>query len=510
MFSKKSLSSHFLNTKQYPDTSDNLEFQQLLEAGHSLDYVIFGNLIIGSITIFIMLNDLPKTLLGFWIALLAISILLRIVLASTYQKARPETLRRWKGYFISSSLFSGIIWGIGALFIEFHTGPFYHGIEAFILGGLSAGAIVSNSFIRWNYPAFMLPMLSLLTISYLYQNDIEYSLMAMMVVTFMIIMGVSAANFRKLHFEKQKMLQIANETLDQLQVSEQRLKDITSSMGEGVFVVDKTGHLTFINNETERLLGWHFEELNGDLEDIHSKIHVHMQEDQEDCPVKRALAYGLTLRSDNELFKRKDGTLFPVLLTVAPLHSKDGTHEGAVVLFQDNTRQKELENKLAKLALHDALTGLYNRGHFDQKLQEELNRTLRYGRSLSLLMLDIDFFKKVNDTYGHQAGDEVLKNIAHIILSSIRNSDYAARYGGEEFAIILPETDPTEAVQLAERIRTAIEQNKFKTSENDIPITISIGVGTSKKETTPELLIEAADSALYQAKENGRNQVVCA
>lgn len=176
---------------------------------------------------------------------------------------------------------------------------------------------------------------------------------------------------------------------------------------------------------------------------------------------------------------------------------------------QDITENFELKMKLEKLALHDSLTGLCNRLNFDEKLQDEMNRTLRYGTHASLLMLDIDFFKKVNDTYGHQAGDEVLKSIADTISNSIRKSDYAARYGGEEFSVILPETDQTKAIELAERIRLAIEQKEFRISESDtIHLTISIGVGSSSERIiSPELLIQAADGALYHAKENGRNQV---
>jgi len=177
---------------------------------------------------------------------------------------------------------------------------------------------------------------------------------------------------------------------------------------------------------------------------------------------------------------------------------------------QDVTENSELKIKLEKLALRDALTGLYNRGNFDEILKDEINRSLRYGTHVSLLMLDIDFFKKANDTYGHQAGDEVIKSVAHTILNSVRNVDYAARYGGDEIAVILPETDQASAIELAERIRLTIEQKEFKISESvTIHLTISIGAGSSsEKIISPELLIQAADRALYNAKENGRNRVV--
>lgn len=504
--SKKTKHAHL---KQYIDYSENeinnLEFEQVLEAGHKVHLVIFGNLIIGLITALIMWDGLPKMMLTAWITLLIISIFPRIAILLNYKKVRAETQQRWQIYFIGASLFSGIVWGIGALLIEIYAPAIYHGFIAFIIGGIAAGGIATNSFIRWNYPAFMVPMLSSIAIFYLYQNDISHLLMAAMIVAFMIILGSSAITFRNNQFEKHAMLQLASESLNKLQDSEQRLKDITSSMGEGVFVVDKTGFLTFINPEGERMLGWNFQELKENKEDLDSKIHVHNHNDPAEGLLKSVLKYGATVYSTNAQFKRKDGTFFPVSSTAAPMHSKDG---GVVVVFQDITTQKELEKKLEMLALRDALTGLYNRGKFDETLKDELARAERYKRSISLLILDIDSFKKVNDTYGHQAGDEVLKDIANIISSSIRNSDYAARYGGEEFTVILPETDLTRAIELAERIRVTVAQKEFKISENNtIQLTISIGVGSSSKEISPELLIKSADSALYKAKENGRNRV---
>lgn len=192
--------------------------------------------------------------------------------------------------------------------------------------------------------------------------------------------------------------------------------------------------------------------------------------------------------------------------------SKFDAEGNAIISFgtaQDITEMYELKMELEKQAVYDALTGLHNRRHFDEKLQDEFNRALRYGTHLSLLMLDIDFFKKINDTYGHQAGDKVLKSVAHVILDSVRSVDYVARYGGEEFTVILPQTEQTSAIELAERIRLAIEQKEFRISENvTIHLTISIGVGSnSERIISPELLIQSADGALYTAKKNGRNQV---
>lgn len=168
-----------------------------------------------------------------------------------------------------------------------------------------------------------------------------------------------------------------------------------------------------------------------------------------------------------------------------------------------------LQNKLAMLATTDGLTGLYNHRTFQTRLSEELLRAERYNKSIILLLLDIDHFKRFNDTYGHQTGDEVLKIIAKIIRGNTRKVDFPARYGGEEFAIILPESDCGHAMVVAERIRTAVMEYPFYLKDGiRVQITVSIGISCFPKDAMQkEDLIKKADTALYSAKNAGRNRV---
>ncbi|MDR1489538.1 MAG: GGDEF domain-containing protein [Desulfovibrio sp.] len=173
-----------------------------------------------------------------------------------------------------------------------------------------------------------------------------------------------------------------------------------------------------------------------------------------------------------------------------------------------NMRNAEHFITLLRYANHDALTGVHNRRHFDKRLEEEFSRFKRYGYPLSLLMVDIDHFKNINDTRGHQAGDAVLREVAAVMMGSIRATDYCARYGGEEFAIILPYTSTRKAVLLAERIRNSIAGHDF-TADAPLRLTVSIGVCGAKQDAgaSQETLLSDADAALYAAKSGGRNRV---
>lgn len=167
---------------------------------------------------------------------------------------------------------------------------------------------------------------------------------------------------------------------------------------------------------------------------------------------------------------------------------------------------KKSRKKLSTMANEDQLTGLYNRQHFDKSSKAEFHQAERMGRNLSILFIDIDHFKNVNDTYGHDQGDEALRVVAQLIRASCRKSDYVARYGGEEIVVILPKTTSRDAIKVARDINTIIaRQSKHLL---DFQITVSIGVATYPDDgSNLKQIIKCADRALYQAKDNGRNMV---
>lgn len=160
-----------------------------------------------------------------------------------------------------------------------------------------------------------------------------------------------------------------------------------------------------------------------------------------------------------------------------------------------------------KKAMHDALTGLPNRESYQQRLEQEMQRIKRYGGKLSLMVCDVDLFKRINDTYGHLAGDKVLKIIARSLQKNLRDSDFIARFGGEEFVALMPETSTDEAKIVAEKLRKKIEESPFNFKKEPVQITVSFGISEFAEGESVDNVFERADKALYKAKEQGRNQV---
>jgi len=216
---------------------------------------------------------------------------------------------------------------------------------------------------------------------------------------------------------------------------------------------------------------------------------------------------------------KKDRT--PVWISINARCVRDtgsGETRAYVLCMRDITGRKVLEEKLSALAMTDALTGFWNRRAFDQALRREWRRTVRDESQLSLLLLDLDHFKPLNDQYGHPFGDECLIAVACAISDAVRASDVVCRWGGDEIAIILPGTDHAGAVRTAEKVRAAVESLHFRTRKNAggwVSVTASVGVATAATEpdkavTIPQDLLSAADKALYKAKREGQNRVATA
>jgi diguanylate cyclase (GGDEF)-like protein len=178
-------------------------------------------------------------------------------------------------------------------------------------------------------------------------------------------------------------------------------------------------------------------------------------------------------------------------------------------LTHEKEYYKQSRQRYQELSITDALTGLFNKRYLNSKLTSEVDHAHRLGQPLSIMMMDLDHFKRVNDTYGHHTGDKILKSAGHIILGFIRKTDTACRYGGEEFVLVMPGTDLENAFTVAERIRTAMAENRFQAEgKQSISVTLSMGISGLKPGEGVDALMERADRGLYEAKRKGRNRTV--
>jgi diguanylate cyclase (GGDEF)-like protein/PAS domain S-box-containing protein len=294
-----------------------------------------------------------------------------------------------------------------------------------------------------------------------------------------------------------------------LRESEQRLRDITNTVSDGLLVLDRDGKITFANPEAQSLLGYRPDELLGaDMCDL-----LHVLDDGRPMPriasnVLNVGRTGITCYGQDELFKRKDGVLLPVMVSASAIIKR---HQiaGIVVAFHDISERKQLERELTRRAQTDVLTGLNNRRHFYDLAEQELARARRYGKPLALLMLDVDRFKQVNDSYGHHAGDAVLKKLSEVCIAAMREIDVIGRYGGEEFVVLLPETDSHRALEAAERLRHALAEVDVPLAGGDmLRFTVSIGVANLEAtDADLDSVLRRADKGLYEAKNSGRNRV---
>ena len=284
--------------------------------------------------------------------------------------------------------------------------------------------------------------------------------------------------------------------------SEEQFQVIFESLSDGIFVCDaETGAFIDVNAAVCAMFGFTRQELIGQtLDALSNGLPPYVQRDVTTL-LEDARSHG------PQIFqwrcKAKDDHLFwgEISLRIAPL----GGRPVGLAILRDITERKRLEAEIAQLAHFDVVTGLPNRRNFDVVLLQEISRSARYGGVICLAMADIDLFKIVNDTFGHQAGDAVLKSLAELMRKALRRSDYIARWGGEEFTLLLPETSLDVAEMLLNRLRVRIADEVLP--EIGRPVTLSFGVTAFEKTDSPADLLKRVDHALYQSKQNGRNTV---
>ena len=285
-----------------------------------------------------------------------------------------------------------------------------------------------------------------------------------------------------------------------LKESEKRYRDLSELLPQVVFELDEKGNVIFVNRKALDLFGYTQADFNKGV----NIIEMFIPEDRERAVQNMQSRFkGEELGGIEYRALKKDGGIFTVVVFASPIFRKSELM-GLRGILIDITERKRMEEELKRLSVTDNLTQAYNRTKFEEVIKREIKRTKRNSRPLSVAMFDIDHFKEVNDAYGHDVGDYVLKTLSQIAQKNIRDIDYLIRWGGEEFIVIALDTDLRGAEVMAEKIRQAIEKYSFDKVGR---VTVSFGVTQFKQDDTEDSFMKRADDALYQAKEKGRNRV---
>lgn len=284
--------------------------------------------------------------------------------------------------------------------------------------------------------------------------------------------------------------------------------EIVALAEDAVVIIDSQHRIVLFNKGAEAMFGY------GEKEVLGHRLDVLMPERfqlQHDTMIEEFGAGSLDTRHmgrrNRQIYgRRKDGNEFVASSQIMRLGDKNKRYYAAI--FRDISQSKKTEEELLRLAATDPLTGACNRREFALIAEREALRAHRYHHALSLLMLDLDHFKKLNDSYGHTAGDKVLQRLTTLCVNTLRNVDFFGRWGGEEFVALLPETDIEGASIIAERLRKIISENVLTFNDHKITFTVSIGIAQFKDgENTVDAPLSRADSAIYDAKKAGRNRI---
>ncbi|MDH5445248.1 MAG: diguanylate cyclase [Gammaproteobacteria bacterium] len=557
------------NTSSYikPQVDDAVYCYQVKLLYKQLPIAIFAAMAVAMTFTYVMWDHTQSTKLLSWLSMIFILILANLFCNHQFKSGCKDVgcFQKWERCFLFGSTASALLWGSTSLWLALDTPVSLQTLHLIIITGLSGGAIAVLSSRLRIFQVFILVLMLPFILRLVYLGSPTYLAVAGLSVIYIVAMLFVAKRLNTvisdslyLRFEHSELLssykyadQInkkANEAMYglmkknkeeelKLEKSESFLRAILTTANDSIITTDKNGIILSVNHAIERDFGYTPEEMIG------QSINMIMEEDMGPRHDKYIEQYfqsdrpTLVGRMLDVTGKRKDGNTFPLEITVSESRIENEIYftgiirditerkaqEAAMgnIMLELAKAKKDLEQansllhhqnlELTELSEHDALTNLPNRRFLHNAFAQEWPRHRRNKKPIAAVMMDIDFFKKFNDRYGHQAGDECLQKIAETFITNIsRPGDFITRYGGEEFIAILPETDEQGAYFIAEKMRQAVSELNLEHKDSPVDhVTISGGIACLIPDgvNQSEDLIKQADEALYNAKDQGRNRV---
>ena len=481
-----------------------------------------------------------RLLLIGWLGFMALVTLGGFLSARAYQRvAEPDRrLLRWRFLLVAGAGAEGIGWGtVGALVFPAEPSA-HHLFGALLLGGMVAGTAPYMATVLSACTAFLLASLLPLTVWLLLQDEPTHALIAALVLLFTAAMWmtVRSANTAITHSLRLRLgnadrireLSTANEHVEcantrlqteiedrkrsetELQRAKHLAQTTLESLGDGVITTEMTGVVTYVNPAAEKLTGWSNTEARGLrlskvlklIDDTSGQLIAN--------PVKRCLDERASYRLSEQtlLIHRNEKQDFSVEVAISPIHDGQGQSAGTVLILHDVTEIRGIARRMSYQASHDSLTGLVNRHEFERRLRRALENARSEARHHAICYLDLDQFKVVNDTCGHIAGDELLRQLAAVLQGGVRENDTLGRLGGDEFALLLEGCPLDGAIKIAEGLRHTVQNFRFAWQDHVFEISISVGlVPINADSGSLTEVLSAADAACYVAKDCGRDRI---
>jgi diguanylate cyclase (GGDEF)-like protein/PAS domain S-box-containing protein len=473
----------------------------------------------GALLALTLSEHIPFERIGIWYGLLLAITAARYYVTTRYRKSLPEERKStiWETLVLLGAGCAGLVWGLSIIILFPPDSVVYQFFIALVLAGMVGGSVAIFSARKTVYMAFSFAILIPVIFRFLYEEDTVHTMLAFMVIIYLAAMTITARNTEQvirlalaLRFDNQELTEQVSQRKrieTALRSSEERFRDFTDSAADFFWELDSRLRFTDISERFHEITGLRREQIIGKT--IEQILTQHC--DDIDLVAQYAGQF-----KDKRIVEKIEldwmitqSTRRTLLFNAKPIFDKQSVFQGYRGVGRDVTEERHITEQMNHQAKHDALTGLVNRREFMRRLENALAHSKGDGSSHVLCYLDLDQFKIVNDTVGHAAGDELLKELSGLLCARLRTRDTLSRVGGDEFALLLENCQLHAGVQVAESLLAVLADFRFRWETREFQIGASIGVVPISVETETALqVMTQADLACYTAKDRGRNRIL--